>query len=120
MTAAAAADLPPTVAVLIIGAGPGGLGAGITLARAGVTDFLIVEKASGVGGTWWHNRYPGAECDVETHLYSFSFEPKLDWSRPYAGQREIKAYIEHVAEKYGMLPRCRFQTEVAAARWEEA
>jgi cation diffusion facilitator CzcD-associated flavoprotein CzcO len=120
MTAVAPVDLPATVTVLIIGAGPGGLGAGIALARAGITDFLIVEKADGVGGTWWHNRYPGAECDVETHLYSFSFEPKLDWSRPYAGQREIKAYIEHVAEKYDMLPHCRFNTEVAAARWDEA
>jgi cyclohexanone monooxygenase len=120
MSAPAVADLPSTVTVLIIGAGPGGLGAGITLARAGIADFLIVEKAPGVGGTWWHNRYPGAECDVETHLYSFSFEPKLDWSRPYAGQREIKAYLEHVAEKYDMLPHCHFHTEVAAAYWDEA
>jgi cyclohexanone monooxygenase len=120
MTATALADWPATVSVLIIGAGPGGLAAGISLSRTGIDDFLIVEKAAGVGGTWWHNRYPGAECDVETHLYSFSFEPKLDWSRPYAGQREIKAYIEHVAEKYDMLSRCRFHTEVASARWDEA
>jgi cation diffusion facilitator CzcD-associated flavoprotein CzcO len=119
-TIASTADLPSTVLVLIIGAGPGGLGAGITLARAGITDFLVVEKAAGVGGTWWHNRYPGAECDVETHLYSYSFEPKLDWSRPYAGQREIKAYLEHVADKYDMLPHCRFHTEVASAAWDEA
>ena len=120
MTAAARADLPSAVTVLIIGAGPGGLSAGITLARAGIDDFILVEKAAGVGGTWWHNRYPGAECDVETHLYSFSFEPKLDWSRPYAGQPEIKAYIEHVASKYDMLRHCRFHSEVAAARWDEA
>jgi cation diffusion facilitator CzcD-associated flavoprotein CzcO len=113
-------DLPSTVTVLVIGAGPGGLGAGVTLAHAGITDFLIVEKAGGVGGTWWHNRYPGAECDVETHLYSFSFAPKPDWSRPYAGQREIKAYLEDVAEKHGMLAHCRFHTEVAGARWDEA
>jgi cyclohexanone monooxygenase len=119
MSATTPTDLPSSVTVLIIGAGPGGLGAGISLVRAGVTDFLIIEKAAGVGGTWWHNRYPGAECDVETHLYSFSFEPKVDWSRPYAGQREIKAYIEHVAQKYEMLPRCRFHTEVVAARWDE-
>jgi cyclohexanone monooxygenase len=119
-TATARVDLPPAVTVLIIGAGPGGLGAGIALARAGVDDFLILDKAAGVGGTWWHNRYPGAECDVETHLYSFSFEPKLDWSKPYAGQREIKAYLEHVAETWGMLAHCRFHTEVAGARWDEA
>jgi len=119
MIATAPVELPSAVTVLIIGAGPGGLGAGIALTRAGITDFLIVEKAGGVGGTWWHNRYPGAECDVETHLYSYSFEPKLDWSKPYAGQREIKAYIEHVAEKYDMLPHCRFHTEVASARWDD-
>jgi len=108
------------VTVLIIGAGPGGLCAGITLRRAGITDFIILEKASGVGGTWWHNRYSGAECDVQSHLYSFSFEPKADWSRPYAGQREIKTYIEHVAVKYGMLPHCDFDTEVQSLRWQEA
>lgn len=113
------AALPENVTVLIIGAGPGGLCAGITLARAGITDFAIVEKASGVGGTWWHNRYPGAECDVQSHLYSFSFEPKADWSRPYAGQVEIREYVEHVARKYGMLPYCRFSQEVKSLRWDE-
>jgi cation diffusion facilitator CzcD-associated flavoprotein CzcO len=108
------------VTVLVIGAGPGGLCAGITLERAGITDFIIVEKAAGVGGTWWHNRYPGAECDVQSHLYSFSFEPKLDWTRPYAGQREIRAYVEGVARKYGMYRYCHFETEVASLCWDEA
>lgn len=106
--------------VLIIGAGPGGLCAGITLKRAGINDFVIVEKASGVGGTWWHNRYPGAECDVQSHLYSFSFEPKPDWSRPYAGQVEIREYVEHVARRYDMLRFCHFDTEVKSLRWDEA
>ncbi len=115
-----AQTLPAQTEVLIIGAGPGGLCAGIALARAGITDFVIVEKAAGVGGTWWHNRYPGAECDVESHLYSFSFEPKPDWSRPYAGQVEIRQYVEHVASKYGMLPYCRLGTEVQSARWLES
>lgn len=105
--------------VLVIGAGPGGICAGITLARAGIADFLIVEKASGVGGTWWHNRYPGAECDVQSHLYSYSFEPKVDWSCPYAGQVEIREYIEHVARKYDMLRYCHFNTEVTSLRWDE-
>lgn len=109
-----------TTTVLVIGAGSGGLCAGITLARAGITDFLIVEKAAGVGGTWWHNRYPGAECDVQSHLYSFSFEPKVDWSRPYAGQVEIRQYVEHVAHKYGMLRYCHFNTEVTSLRWDES
>jgi cation diffusion facilitator CzcD-associated flavoprotein CzcO len=111
--------LPAHVTVLVIGAGPGGITAGIELTRAGITDFVIVEKARGVGGTWWHNRYPGAECDVQSHLYSFSFEPKVDWSRPYAGQEEIRHYVEHVATKYGMLPYCRFETEVRSLRWDE-
>lgn len=118
--AAPASALPERVTVLIIGAGPGGICAGIELARAGITDFVIVEKAAGVGGTWWHNRYPGAECDVQSHLYSFSFEPKPDWSRPYAGQAEIRAYVEHVANKHGMLPYCRFRVEVKSLRWDES
>jgi cation diffusion facilitator CzcD-associated flavoprotein CzcO len=111
--------LPEQVEVLIIGAGPGGLCAGIRLGREGIDDFVIVEKAAGVGGTWWHNRYPGAECDVQSHLYSFSFEPKVDWSRPYAGQAEIREYVEHVAQKYGMLSYCHFGREVASLRWDE-
>ena len=62
--------------VIIIGAGPGGLCTAIKLREAGIEDFIILEKAEGIGGTWWHNRYPGAECDVKSHLYSFSFELK--------------------------------------------
>jgi cation diffusion facilitator CzcD-associated flavoprotein CzcO len=117
--ASATSDLPASTTVLVIGAGPGGVCAGIMLARNRIDDFVIVEKASGVGGTWWHNRYPGAECDVQSHLYSFSFEPKVDWSRPYAGQEEIRAYVEHVARKYAMLPRCRFGVEVKSLSWDE-
>jgi cation diffusion facilitator CzcD-associated flavoprotein CzcO len=116
--AAPAAKLPERTTVLVIGAGPGGICAGITLARAGIPDFVIVEKAAGVGGTWWHNRYPGAECDVQSHLYSFSFEPKPDWSRPYSGQAEIRDYVEHVAREHGMLPHCRFGAEVKRLRWD--
>jgi cation diffusion facilitator CzcD-associated flavoprotein CzcO len=105
--------------IVIIGAGPGGLCMGIRLRAAGIEDFVILEKATGAGGTWWHNRYPGAECDVPSHLYSFSFEPKRDWSRPYARQPEILAYMEEVAERYGMYPFIRFGTEVRSARWDE-
>jgi cation diffusion facilitator CzcD-associated flavoprotein CzcO len=117
---AAASGLPERTTVLVIGAGPGGICAGITLARAGIPDFAIVEKAAGVGGTWWHNRYPGAECDVQSHLYSFSFEPKPDWSRPYSGQVEIREYVEHVAREHGMLPYCHFNREVESLRWDES
>ena len=106
--------------IAILGAGPGGLCMGIRLKGAGFERFEILEKAGGVGGTWYHNRYPGCACDVPSHLYSFSFEPKRDWSRPYAPQPEILAYFEHCAEKYGLLPHCRFGDAVERARWDEA
>ena len=99
---------PSARRVVIIGAGPGGLCMGIKLKEAGYENFEILEKGSGVGGTWYHNRYPGAACDIMSHLYSYSFELKTDWSRPYGTQPEILAYLEHVAHKYGMLPYIRF------------
>lgn len=105
--------------VAIIGAGPGGLCMGIKLREAGFDDFVILERADGVGGTWRRNTYPGAACDVPTALYSFSFEVKRDWSRPYAQQPEILQYFEELAENYDLLPNCRFGTEVAAAHWDE-
>ncbi|MGE0486510.1 MAG: flavin-containing monooxygenase [Gammaproteobacteria bacterium] len=105
--------------VIIIGAGGGGLCMGIQLKKAGIDDFVMLDKASGVGGTWYWNTYPGAECDVQSHLYSFSFEPKLDWSRPFAGQAEILEYMNHCADKYGLRPHLRLNTPVRAARWDE-
>ena len=105
--------------IAIIGAGPGGICAGIQLLKAGIKDFVIIEKAAGIGGTWWHNRYPGAECDVPSHLYSFSFEPKKDWSRPYARQPEILEYMRHCVTKYELTPYIRLTKEVASARWDE-
>lgn len=107
------------LSIAIIGAGPGGLCTGIRLRQAGFERFVILEQAAGLGGTWHHNRYPGCACDVPSFLYSFSFEPKLDWSRPYGSQPEILAYLEHCAEKYGLLPHCRFGCGVASARWDE-
>jgi cation diffusion facilitator CzcD-associated flavoprotein CzcO len=106
--------------IAIIGAGPGGLCMGIRLLGAGFQRFEILEQAGGVGGTWYHNRYPGCACDVPSHLYSFSFELKTDWSRPYAPQPEIRAYLEHCVRKYGLLPHCRFGDAVRRARWDEA
>jgi cation diffusion facilitator CzcD-associated flavoprotein CzcO len=105
--------------IAIIGAGPGGLCMGIRLKGAGFEGFEILEKAGGVGGTWYHNRYPGCACDVPSHLYSYSFEIKRDWSRPYAPQPEILAYLEHCAAKYGLLPHCRFGDAVERAVWDE-
>ena len=94
--------------ILIIGAGSAGLCTALQLKRAGIEDFVILEKGEGVGGTWFWNQYPGAECDVQSHLYSFSFEPKADWSRPFAGQAEILEYLNAVADKYGVRSHIRF------------
>ncbi|MFT5417985.1 MAG: cation diffusion facilitator CzcD-associated flavoprotein CzcO, partial [Gammaproteobacteria bacterium] len=105
--------------VIIIGAGPGGLCTAIKLREAGIEDFIILEKANGIGGTWWHNRYPGAECDVKSHLYSFSFELKRDWSRPFAGQAEILDYMHHCAAKYDVESFCRFGHTVTKMRWND-
>jgi len=88
--------------VVIIGSGFSGLCMGIRLKQAGIDSFTIFEKAGGLGGTWRDNDYPGAACDVESHLYSFSFEPNPRWSRPFAPQWEIQAYLEHCVEKYGL------------------
>ena len=106
--------------IVIIGAGPGGICAGIKLKEAGIEDFVILEKGTGPGGTWYHNRYPGAECDVRSHLYSFSFEPNPGWTRAFAGHAEIRAYFEHCVAKYGIAPHVRYGQEVVAARWDDA
>jgi cation diffusion facilitator CzcD-associated flavoprotein CzcO len=93
---------------------------GIQLKQAGYDDFVILEQAAGIGGTWWHNSYPGCACDVPSHLYSFSFEPKNDWSRPFAPQPEIRAYLERCVTRYNLASHLRLGTRVAAARWDEA
>ena len=105
--------------IAIIGTGFGGIGLAIQLQQAGFNDFVLLEKEADVGGCWRDNSYPGAACDVPSHLYSFSFEPKFDWSRKFAPQREIYAYIRHCAEKYHILPKVQFNTEVTAARFDE-
>jgi cation diffusion facilitator CzcD-associated flavoprotein CzcO len=115
--ASAATEKP---SVLILGAGMSGLCMGIALKKAGFESFQILEKAAGIGGTWWDNTYPGAQCDVPSHLYSFSFELKPDWSRAYSPQAEIRDYMQHCARKYGLLPHIRCNTEVASARFDSA
>lgn len=110
---------PAPLRVLIIGAGFGGLGLAIRLQQCGIEDFLILEKADDLGGNWRDNTYPGAACDVPSHLYSFSFEPKLDWSRKFAPQAEIHAYQQQCAERHGLRRRIRFATEVASASFDE-
>ena len=109
----------PAPRVAIIGAGAGGLAMGISLKKAGIHSFTIFEKTGGVGGTWYDNTYPGAQCDIMSHLYSFSFELKRDWSRLYAMQAEILAYLEHCTDKYGLRPHLRCDTPIAEARWDD-
>ena len=106
--------------VVIIGAGFGGLGMAIKLKAQGQEDIVIIEKGGDVGGCWRDNTYPGAACDVPSHLYSFSFERHYPWSRRFAPQREIFAYQQHCAGKYDVYRHMRFNTEVAKASFDEA
>jgi len=107
------------VTVAIVGTGFSGLGMAIKLKQAGLDDFVVLERGASVGGTWRDNHYPGAACDVASHLYSFSFEPKTDWSRAFARQQEIRAYLEHCADKYDIRRHIIFNTTVAEARFDE-
>ena len=111
------ASVTPRVAIL--GTGFGGLGMAIRLVQEGITSFTIYEKADGVGGTWRDNRYPGAECDVPSHLYSLSFAPKADWSRHYPEQPEILAYLEVCTDEWGLRPHIEFGTEIVSARFDD-
>jgi cation diffusion facilitator CzcD-associated flavoprotein CzcO len=104
--------------VAIVGAGFGGLCMAIKLLEAGVRDFVILEKDAEVGGTWRDNSYPGAECDVQSHMYSYSFEGKPDWTQRYAGWREIQQYILDTTGKYGLRPCIRFNSAVNGAHFD--
>jgi cation diffusion facilitator CzcD-associated flavoprotein CzcO len=106
--------------VVILGAGMSGICMAIKLREAGIDDVLILEKSPAPGGTWHDNTYPGACCDVASHLYSFSFEPKPDWSRAFAPQAEIQAYFEHCTHKYQLDGIIRYGTEVVAARFDDS
>ncbi len=125
-TARAAAAVQPLIAeiphhdVAIVGSGFSGLGMAIFLKKAGRNDFVILEKADDIGGTWRDNHYPGAACDVPSHMYSFSFEQNPDWSRMYSGQPEILSYMQRCADKYDLRPHVRCGEELLEARWEEA
>ncbi len=105
--------------VCIIGAGFSGLAMGAKLKRAGRTDFVIVERASDVGGVWRDNTYPGAACDVPSHMYSLSFAQNPAWTRTYSHQPEIHAYLRRVAREEGLLDFIRFDTELVDAQWRD-
>ena len=101
--------------VAIIGAGFGGLATAVALRRAGIDDLVIIEAADGIGGTWRRNTYPGAACDIQSHLYSFSFAPNKSWSRTYARQPEILAYLESVADDFDLRRHLMLGTRVRTA-----
>ncbi len=103
----------------IIGAGFAGIGMGIQLRRAGIENFTIFEKTGGISGTWYDNTYPGAACDVPSHLYSYSFAKKTDWSRIYAPQAEIRAYVEDCARRFGVSGHVRLNTAITAAHYDD-
>lgn len=104
--------------IAIVGGGFGGVGAAAMLRRQGYEDITVFEKGERVGGVWHRNTYPGAACDIPSHLYELSFAPN-SWSRRYAPQAEIQAYVEGVARRFGVLDKIRTGTEVTAARWDE-
>lgn len=108
-----------TPQVVIVGGGLSGLAAAVQLARSGVRSFTIVEQSEGVGGTWRDNVYPGCACDVPSHLYSFSFAPKTDWSRRFADQPEILTYAEQLVDRHRLGPHLRLGARVEAATYDE-
>ncbi|KAF2735958.1 flavin-binding monooxygenase-like protein [Polyplosphaeria fusca] len=109
-----------SAAVVIVGAGISGMCMAIDLIKRNEChNFIIVEKSSGVGGTWHDNKYPGCCCDVWSMLYSYSFEQNPDWTREYPGQEEILDYLRNVAHKYKLYKYIRFNTSVEAATWDD-
>jgi cation diffusion facilitator CzcD-associated flavoprotein CzcO len=103
----------------IVGAGFAGIGLAIQLKRAGFSNFVLFERAGGLGGTWRDNTYPGAACDVPSHLYSFSFAPKADWRSRYASQGEILGYLEEMVRRHDIAAHFRFGEAVARAAFDE-
>jgi cation diffusion facilitator CzcD-associated flavoprotein CzcO len=109
-----------TPRVAIIGTGFSGVAVAAELQRRGITSFTLLEKADEVGGVWRDNTYPGAACDVPSHLYSFSWAPNAAWSLRFAPQAEIHAYLQRVVEARGLRPHCRLGVEVLRAVWSDA
>ncbi|MHB1538032.1 MAG: flavin-containing monooxygenase [Solirubrobacteraceae bacterium] len=105
--------------IAIVGAGFGGLGTAIGLLEAGIEDFVVIERASEVGGTWEANTYPGCQCDVPSHLYSFSFAPNPDWSRTFSTQPEIWRYLRRVADERGVREKLELGVTLEGADWSQ-
>lgn len=107
------------IKTVVIGAGFSGLGAAIKLRRAGERDFVVLERSSDVGGTWWDNTYPGCRCDVPSNFYSYSFLPHPDWPETFSPGDEIQRYLRRCAEGEGVLEHVRFGVELERASWDE-
>jgi cation diffusion facilitator CzcD-associated flavoprotein CzcO len=108
------------VHVAIVGAGFGGIGAAIRLKQQGIDDFVVLERASRLGGTWRDNTYPGCACDVPSHLYSFSFAPNPNWTNTFSPQGEIWEYLEACTDRFGVRDKIRFNADVRGASWDDA
>ena len=105
--------------VAILGAGFGGLGMAIRLKQAGMDDFVVLERDEEVGGTWWANTYPGCQCDVPSHLYSYSFALNPNWTRTYSLQPEIRDYLRDLTDRYGVRAHLRVNCTVEQAEWDD-
>ena len=110
---------PVEVEVAVLGAGFSGICAAIQLKRRGIRSFVVLEKSAGVGGTWRENTYPGAECDIPSHIYSYSFALKPDWTKHYAAGPEIRDYIQSCVTEYGLADNLRLNTLVTRAVWSD-
>ena len=103
---------------VVVGAGFGGIAAGVKMKQAGIHTFTIYESSLGIGGTWWDNTYPGAEVDVGSHLYCFSFK-RHDWTRTHATQPELQKYLEETVDEFGLRPHLQLGVGVEAATWDD-
>lgn len=124
MTTASKDIRPPELSapdheVAVIGAGPGGIAAGVKLKRARVRDFVLLERADQVGGSWHENHYPGLEVDIPSLAYQYSFARNPNWSRLFASGAEVKRYHMAVARRFGLYPHIRFGTTVVSEEWDE-
>ena len=115
----ATGGVTPHVRIAIVGTGFAGLGLAIQLQQAGIEDFVLIERAADVGGTWQANTYPGCQCDVPSHLYSFSFAPNPGWTRTYSRQPEIWRYLRDLADRHGLRPHIHFGHDLTEAVWDE-
>jgi len=114
-----AAETSRQLDVVVVGAGVSGIGAAIKLLDNGIQDFVVLEKAEALGGTWRDNTYPGCACDVPSHLYSYSFAQKADWSRVFARQSEILDYIRDTAKQHQLEPYIHYSEPLESATWDE-